>query len=243
MVSSEFKSKLNRQIRDIPKSATSARKVLDRLRPLLNKYHGGMPVGFLAAIASFESGGKMSSRGDSSLGEVGIFQITSSFPGKVGLPAASRFEEEVNVFLGCLEYQMMAVEMWKANPRISRGTVDNWKLARLAFAIGAGGTRTLLARSGANSYGELTDYVNRTGGTSLGKQSASKVWFRVNIINVLWDIGKLVQAPLFVGMPQQVPAPPGRSYKLPSSVSPYLPNPLQGALIALTMGLAAILLA
>lgn len=243
MVSSEFKSKLNRQIRDIPQNAVRAKGVYDRLSPLLNKFHGGMPVGFLAAIASFESGGKMSSRGDSQLGEVGIFQITSSFPGKVGLPAASRFIEEVNVFLGCLEYQIMAIEMWLANPKIPLGTADSWKLARLAFAIGAGGTRTLLSKSGARSYAELTDYVDRVGGVALGRQSASKVWFRVNIINVLWDVGQRVVPPIFIGAPVKIPNPSIGSYTLPSSVAKYLPSSLRGPLVALVLGSAAILIA
>lgn len=243
MVSSEFKSKLDRQISGIPKNALRARDVYDRLAPLLDRYHGGMPVGFLAAIASFESGGKMSSRGDASLGEVGIFQITRSFPPKVGLPADSRFTEAVNVFLGCLEYQMMAVEMWLANPRIGLGTPDNWKLARLAFAIGAGGTRKLLASSGASSYAGLADYVDRVGGVPLGRQSAGKVWFRVHVINVLWEVGNLARPIFSVGAPVKIPNPPTGSYTLPASIAPYLPSSFRGPLIALALGGAAILLA
>ena len=202
-----------------------------------------MPSGFLAAIASFESGGKMSSTGDVGLGEVGIFQITSSFPPKVGLPAESRRDKETNVFLGCLEYQIMAVEMHLANPRIPLGTIDNWKLARLAFAIGAGGTRTLLKQSGAGSWDGLVAYVDRVGGVSLGSQSASKVWFRVHVINVLWDIGKLVNPPFWIGTPVKIPDPPVGAYTLPSSVAAYLPSPLTGFLIALSIGGVAILLA
>jgi hypothetical protein len=202
-----------------------------------------MSAGFLAAIASFESGGKMSSRGDSSLGEVGIFQITRTFPQKVGLPADSRFDEATNIFLGCIEYQMMAVEMWLANPHIRLGTVDNWKLARLAFAIGAGGTRKLLANSGAGSYAELVAYVDRVGGVSLGRQSAGKIWFRVHVIDVLWDIGQLAKPSFWIGAPVKIPNPPVGPYTLPSSRASYLPSPLHGVLIALGLGSAAILLA
>ncbi len=243
MVSSEYKSKLNRQIRDIPKNAERARGVYDRLSPLLNKYRGGMSAGFLAAIASFESGGKMSSRGDATLGEVGIFQITRNFPSKVGLPANSRFDEATNIFLGCIEYQMMAIQMWLSNPRISLGTVDNWKLARLAFAIGAGGTRKLLSRSNATSYAELVEYVDRVGGVSLGRQSAGKIWFRVRVIDVLWDVGQLAKPSFWIGSPVKIPNPPTGAYTLPSSVASYLPSPLRGVLIALGLGSAAILLA
>lgn len=202
-----------------------------------------MPAGFLAAIASFESGGKMSSVGDASLGEIGIFQITASFPPKVGLPADSRRNEETNVFLGCLEYQIMAVKMFFAAPAIRLGSVDNWKLARLAFAVGEGGTRKLLQQSGAHSYADLLDYLDRTGGVSLGQQSAGKVWFRAHVINVLWEIGQKVRPSFGAGAPVKIPNPPAGAYTLPSDVAAYLPSPLRGPLIGLGIGVAAILLA
>jgi hypothetical protein len=243
VVSSEFKNKLSRQIADIPKNAERARGVYDRLSPLLNKYRGGMSAGFLAAIASFESGGKMSSTGDATLGEVGIFQITRSFPPKVGLPADSRRDEETNVFLGGIEYQIMAVKMFLSAPAIRLGTIDNWKLARLAFSIGEGGTRKLLNQSGARSYAELVAYVDKVGGAPLGRQSASKVWFRVKVIDVLWEIGQLVKPSLWVGAPVKLPNPPAGAYTLPADVAPYLPSPWRGPLIGAGIGAAAILLA
>jgi len=243
VVSSEYKSKLQRQINDIPRNAERASGVYSRLSPLLNRYRGGMSAGFLAAIASFESGGKMSSQGDSTLGEVGIFQITKSFPAKVGLDAGSRFNEENNVFLGCIEYQMMAVEMWLARPSIGLGTVDNWKLARLAFSIGAGGTRTLLKKSGANSWRQLVDYVDRVGGMSLGRQSAGKVWFRVHVIDVLWEIGQLVKPSFWIGSPVKIPKPPAGDYTLPANVAQYMPSSWRGPVIGLGLGAALILIA
>jgi hypothetical protein len=243
VVSSEFKNKLSQQIANIPKNTESARRVYDRLASLLNKYHGGMPAGFLAAIASFESGGKMSSVGDAVLGEIGIFQITSTFPPQVGLPANSRKDEETNVFLGCLEYQIMAVKMFLAAPAIGLGGVDNWKLARLAFSVGEGGTRTLLKQSGARSWRQLVDYVDRVGGTPLGRQSASVVWFRVRVIDVLWDIGQRVKPSFLVGAPVKIPNPPAGPYTLPKDVAAYLPSPWRGPLIGLGIGVAAILLA
>jgi hypothetical protein len=243
VATSEFQSKLNQQIQDIPRNVTKALEVYNRLSRSLNRYHGGMPVGFLAAIASFESGGKMSSVGDASLGEIGIFQITSSFPPKVGLPAESRKNEETNIFLGCLEYQIMAVEMWLANTTIRLGSDDNWKLARLAFAVGPGGTRKLLASSGANSYSQLVDYIDRTGGISLGGQSAGKVWFRVRVIDVLWEVGRRVQPMSTSGAPVKLPNPPIGKYSLPSNVAAYIHSPLRGPLIALTLASALLFLA
>ena len=243
MVSTEYKNKLSKQINSIPNNAQRASDVYVRLAPLLNKYKGGMPAGFLAAIASFESGGKMSSRGDSTLGEVGIFQITKSFPPKVGLASNTRFEEENNVFLGCLEYQIMAIQMWLAHPQIPLGSSDSWKLARLAFAIGSGGTRKLLQASQARSYKELAAYVDKVGGVSLGRQSASKVWFRVHVIDVLWQIGQLVNPSFWIGAPVKIPKPPAGPYIIPDSVVKYLPSPWRGPLIGLGIGTAALLLA
>jgi hypothetical protein len=242
-ISSEFKNKLSRQINDIPKNANRAQGVYDRLAPLLNKYRGGMPAGFLAAIASFESGGKMSSTGDAALGEIGIFQITRTFPKKVGLPAESRRDKETNVFLGGIEYQIMAVRMHLASPVIPLGTADNWKLARLAFAVGEGGTRKLLRLSGARSYAELASFVTRAGGVPLGRQSAGKVWFRVQVIEVLWAIGQLVKPSFWIGSPVKIPNSPAGAYTLPKDVAPFLPSPLRGPLIGLGIGATAIILA
>lgn len=230
-VSTSFQNKLANQISDIPRNAERARAVYSRLGPLLERYRGGMPAGFLAAIASFESGGKMSSRGDSTLGEVGIFQITKSFPGKVGLPAGSRFEEEVNVFLGGIEYQIMAVEMFLANPRIKLGTPDNWKLARLAFAVGPGGTKKLMQASNASSWSDLVRYVDKKGGIPLGRQSAGKVWFRVNIIDVLWKVGQRVKPVFVVQAPVRLPNSPAGPYTLPKKVASYIPSPWQAPFI------------
>lgn len=222
----------------MPREVERTRAVLDRLGPLLRRYHGGMPVGFLAAIATFESGGKMSSRGDATLGEVGIFQITRTFPPKVGLSADSRFDEETNVFLGCIEYQIEALQMHLAAPAISMATADNWKLARLAFAIGSGGTKKLLEKSGARSYKQLVDFMDQTGGVPLGRQSAGKVWFRVKIIDVLWDIGMIAQPPAFIGAPVKIPNPPVGAYTLPRGID--LPSPMRGPLIAAGIGVAAL---
>lgn len=235
-VPTRFETKLAKQISDIPRNAERARAVYDRLEPLLERYKGGMPSGFLAAIANFESGGKMSSRGDASLGEVGIFQVTRTFPPKVGLPAGSRFNTETNVFLGALEYQIMAVKMFLANPAIPLGTEDNWKLSRLAFSVGPAGTRKLLELSGARSWRDLVDFVDRTGGVSLGRQSPGKVWFRVKVIDVLWRIGLRVRTPFLIRSPVKIPNPPEGPYTIPEDVAKYMPSPMQAPFIVASLG-------
>jgi hypothetical protein len=235
-----YADKLRERRAQIPARAEKARAIYRDLKPLLSRYHGGMPVGFLAAIAQWESGGKMSSRGDPALGEVGIFQITSSFPREIGWPPDSRYEKEYNVFLGCLEYQIEAVQMFLASG-IALGSEDNWKLARLAFAVGSPGTRRLLRASGATTYRQLLGYLDRTGGVALGKQSAGLVWFRAHSVNILWEIGKQVRAP-FPSAPVQIPAPPGTSYQLPGDLNRYLIPRWTQILIAATVFGGALLI-
>lgn len=202
-------------------------------------------MGFLAAIAQWESGGKMSSSGDPSLGEVGYFQITGTFPPKVGIPAEKRREPEVNVFLGCLEYQIEAVRMKLHNPLVSLGTADSWKLARLAFAVGSAGTKQLITNAMPRMHGQVfsavRDYVNRTGGISLGSQSAGKVWYRVHAIDLQWLIGKQVFPYLDIGAPVKIPAPPETPYTLPNDVAPFMPSPLRGPLLAAGLGILSFL--
>jgi hypothetical protein len=232
----EWQSKLQKRIDSVPSRVVDARRTFAEIGPWLHRYHGGMPMGFLAAIAQWESGGKMSSTGDAVLGEVGYFQITSTFPPKVSVPAAKRYEPEVNVFLGCLEYQIEAVRMKLHHPLVSLGSSDSWKLARLAFAIGTNGTQQLITAARPWAHGRVFEavrrYVDEVGGVSLGRQSAGKVWYRVHSVDLQWQIGQQVFPYLDMGAPVKIPAPPETPYTLPADVAPHLPSPLRGPLVA-----------
>lgn len=244
MATSEWQAKLQTQIANLPRRVEHARQIYQELGGWLWKYHGGVPVGFLAAVIQFESGGKMSSRGDPSLGEVGYFQITSSFPPKVGLPAGSRFDAETNIFLGCLEYQMSAVEMAMAVPQLQLGTADSWKVARLAFAIGAGGTKKLIQAANpvpGDVFGAIKRYVDRTGGVALGSQSAGKVWFRVHAIDLQWATGIQIFPLIGWGAPVTIPSPPTGDYTLPAEIARYMPSKFRGDLLAVGLGALAFL--
>lgn len=206
----------------VPTRINEARKIYQNLRLYLHRYHGGMPIGFLAAIAQYESGGRMGATGDASLDEVGIYQITASFPPKIGIPPSLRYQTEGNVFLGCLEYNLQAAELInRYRAVLVPGSTDMWKLARLSFAIGAAGTRKLLdsalsdgdARPGY-CFGGIRSWVRRTGGIPLGSQSAGKVWLRVHAVDVQWQVGDAV-FPAFPGPPHVIPSPSGISYKIP----------------------------
>lgn len=185
------------------------------------KYRGGMDPGFLAAIAEWESGGKMGSSGDAKLGEVGFFQIENSTPGKFSARDV-RHSPEGNIFLACLEYNATANRLAQEFPAlIWNGSVDQWKMARLAFAIGYGGTRSCIEaakpRPGA-CYAGIQDWADRTGAKSLGAQSASKVWFRIHAVDVQWSIGMNVAPFAGVGVPSKIPSPSGVSYQIPERI-------------------------
>jgi hypothetical protein len=233
-VSATWATRYQNDLASIRAKAGDSHAILNRLRPLLTRYHGGAPLGFLAAMIRHESGGKMSSQGDDSLGEVGYFQVTSSFPGKVGVAADVRRTEEGNVFLGCLEYQILDART--AQYGAAPGTADSWKIARLGFAIGEGGTRTLLKRAGSTRYEDLIRVVDETGGIPLGSQEAGKVWYRVRAVELLWWEGQLVDPAFWYGEPRRIPAPSGITYRFPQDVAPYFNGGI--ARLAIGFGLA-----
>lgn len=228
----------------------NARTLLVKYGSWLRRYHGGLPVGIFAAIMEMESGGKMGAPGDVSLGEVGFYQITSSFPAEVGLPAESRYDPETNVFLGGLEYQVEAAKAAKQWPGIvTKGSVDQWKLARLSFAIGWGGTRDFVTRAFADSssgspYQRVLRYADKTGGRPYGSQSATKVWYRVHVVDYNFRVGQQVSSG-FYGPPQIIPAPPKYPrYTFPASLLPFTGKPGNiGLVVAATLAFVGYALA
>lgn len=197
----------------------------------LERYHGGLPVGVLAAIMLMESGGKMDAPGDVSLGEVGLYQITASFPTRVGLPAQSRYDAQTNVFLGSLEYQLGAAEAkqrWGA--LVALGSQDNWKLSRLAFAVGASGARRLVEAAQAKGLvhqGAVFDgvraLVDSGGSFALSSgQPADKVRYRVHAIDHNFKVGLMIRPGFFTGPMTLPPAPGAESYQIPIELRPYM---------------------
>ncbi len=220
--------------------------IYNELGRWIETYRGGMPAGFAAAAIQWESNGQMGATGDVGLGEAGYFQITSSFPPSVGVPAAARLQPEANVFLGLLEYQIESVKMKLAEPAVELGSVDAWKLARLAFAIGSGGCKTLLKESGPHTrgrvYEKLRAYIDQIGGRAFGSQSAGLVWYRVHTVDLVWDMGQAI-TPGAGGPPTTVPSPPGLSYTLPLTVRPFFRAPTSPLVaVAAVLALGAIYL-
>lgn len=241
----EWRAKLAEKVNGFPSLVKNARATYTRLRPWITRYRGGMPAGVLATIAQLESGGSMDSAGDASLGEVGYFQITSSFPSSIGVDPAKRYDPETNVFLGGVEYQIEAVRMANAWPAVTLGTLDSWKLARLAFAIGGPGTKKLLAAArpafAGQAFAGVKAWADATGAMALGSQSAGKVWYRIHLTELIFQAGMFV-APAFFSDPTRVPAPAGISYRFPNDVANYFhASPLR-AMVALAAGTALIVI-
>lgn len=216
----------------IARAAQRAQTLLEQYRPWIDKYKGGMPAGWAAAIMYWESDGNFNAPGDASLGEVGYYQVAAYVPPIFGLPADARLDPETNVFLGLLEYQY-EVARWKAQfPELVKiASDDAWKLARLTFSIGGGGAFGLakLAAPYASPgmlYDAIAAYVRANGGVQLGSQSAAQVWFRVLSIESQWEVGRRAGPALEVaGPPEWVPAPPGRQYSVPQPFAQFFVKP------------------
>jgi hypothetical protein len=227
-------------------SVSEVKAIYQKYRSPLLRYRAGAPAGFLAAIMAHESGGRIDSRGDPTLGEVGLFQIENSFVDKIGVPRDLRLDVDGSIWLGGLEYAIRAVEMYLAYPRlIALGSEDSWKLARSSFAIGSGGTKSLIEaatgghrRHAGDVFGAIRRHVNSGGAVKLGSQSAEKVQKRVNAIDEQWRVGIQV-AGAYYGAPELPPAPRGVSYTLPKAVKPYLASPAKQLLIVAGLAGAA----
>lgn len=194
------------------------KQLLNQYKPWIDRYRGGMPGGFAAAIMAIESNGIPTTVGDAALGEYGLYQVAHYIPGTFGLPAEARLQPENNVFFGLMEYQTEVINWKLAYPAlIDMASADAWKLARLTFAIG-GTARTKLAKLAAPQvpgkvYDAIVQYVDKYGGIALGSQSADKVWYRVKMIQHQWEIGQAVQ-PDAPTVPLFVPDPPAGKYVL-----------------------------
>ncbi len=223
-----------------------AKAIYDQLGVWIDKYarpvvrddeviRGGLPAGWVTAIIQHESGGNFGAPGDPSLGEVGFMQVAAYVPGQFDLPPEARMDPESNIAIGCLEYELEAV-LWL-------GTDDSWKLARLAFAVGRGGSHQLasLAKQALGGlttgdvYHDIVKYVATSGGVPLGSQSASKVAARVIDIDRQWAIGQAVSAGIS-GPPMLIPDPPAGPYTIPAEAAPFFVEPLSGTLLLVLGG-------
>ncbi len=225
--------------------------LLDRYGAWIERYRGGLPAGWMASIMLHESGGNFGAPGDPSLGEIGFYQVTKYFPPEVGLPADSRFDPETNVFLGALNYQVEATRMQAHFPTlVVKGSEDQWRLARLAFAIGAGGARSLVKKALASGnvhrghvYDAIRTMVDGGGAIAAGSQSADKVWYRVHVVDYNFRVGREV-SPGFFGPPQVIP-PPSKypRYTYPKDLLPFTGKPTSGLLTVAALAVVAAILA
>lgn len=203
-------------------SVASAASVYAKYKPLIDRYKGGMPGGFVAAIVQHESGGRTDAQGDPSLGEWGLLQVGTYTPEQFGWPADTRYDVANNVWLGCLDVAVRGLRAYLAVPDlIVPGTADFWKCARLSAAVGAAGFRNLVAaaRPGGylkrgNVFAGIKAWAAASGGIQLSSgQPASKVVARINTVEETWVVGQAIDGKF--GGPVLTKAPGGRAYSLP----------------------------
>jgi hypothetical protein len=185
----------------------------------------------MSLICSWESGGTPNLVGDPSIGEYGLFQIASNIPPEFGLPSNARMDPESNVAIASLEYACEAIR-WKIRypALIDLDSADAWKLARLSFAVGRGGSYGLSKLASVSTpgdvYGDIRKWVAENGGVPLGSQSADQVWFRVLSIDLQWRIAGLAAGgDMSLGPPMLIPAPPAGPYTVPTAFFPYFSRP------------------
>lgn len=201
----------------------TAKEFYQREYKNLTRYHGGMPIGFMSAISEFESGGKMSSTGDASIGEAGYLQMTTEVARRFCMDPSIRLTPEGNIFLAGLEYNTDAARLILDFPQyIIPGSQDNWIVARLTNAIGYSGTSKLI-RAANPSYGRVYEgilsFVRKTGAMPLGGQSAEKVVIRVEAVGLVFLVGeRVLPAAVDAGHPRAIPSLPGFHHCLPKSV-------------------------
>jgi hypothetical protein len=231
-------------------AVAQASAVYDQLGEWIDRYHGGIPPGFIAAAITHESGGDFNAPGDPVLGEVGYLQVAAYVPPLFGYPAEARMDPESNIAIGVLEYEMEAAYWAARYPEVMLGTADSWKLARLAFAIGRAGAYQLadMARASQGGltsgdvYHDIVRATSAAGGVALGSQSAAKVLSRVVDIDRQWAIGQAVNgAP--PGPPLYIPDPPAGPYTIPEDAAPYFSQQIPVTIVlAIGLGLVAWLL-
>ncbi len=209
----------------IASAATRVKQLLAQYGTWIDKYRGGIPREWAAAVMRTESDGNFAAPGDPSLGEVGFYQVAAYVPGTFGMPAEVRLTPEGNVFAGLLEYQLDMVK-WKVEypDYVDLASPDAAKLARLSFSVGWGGARALANAaiaggyaSRGNLYGGIRNATTANGGMALGSQSPDQVWFRVLSIDPQWAVADAASptGTVRVGPPTHIPSPPGfGAYKI-----------------------------
>lgn len=218
---------------NIDADVARAKAIYDQLGPWIDRYHGGLPAGWVASIILHESGGNFGAPGDPTLGEIGFLQVASYVPPLFGYDASARSDPESNIAIGVLEYELEAVYWYLALPdAVVLGSDDSWKLARLAFAVGRAGSHQLAqltqaAQGGLTTgdvYHDIARWVASSGGVPLGSQSAAKVAARVLDIDRQWAIGQAIGG--LSGPPILIPDPPAGPYAIPDDAAPYFTEPM-----------------
>lgn len=212
-----FDQRGERLIASIPRRVERTRALIAQWSTYLDRYRGGLRRGVFAAAMQMESDGHAGSQGDASLGEVGLFQITESFPRTLQLDPQLRYRNEWNFYFAGTEYNQAAWRWHQRYPElVGNGSRDAWLLSRLSFAIGNGGAGSHVARALQalpdvarleGAYAALSRFVQQGGARKAGSQSAAKVAYRIAVVcPANFQIGELAE-PAPYGVPVRLSPP------------------------------------
>jgi len=227
--SAYYDARASKLIASIPKRVARTRELITQWPTFLDRYRGGLPRGVFAAVMQMESNGRRAAKGDASLGEVGLFQITEEFPRSLGLDPRLRHDTEWNFYFAGVEYNQAAARWYRRyRSLIEDGSKDAWLLARLSFAIGDGGARHHVERAlqahrdvaqRDGVYAALATLVRQGGARRAGSQSAAKVAYRIAVVcPVNFEIGDKAE-PGHYGLPVKL-SPPPNGTRIRSAGSP-----------------------
>lgn len=204
---------------DVPKIARDAAAIYQKWGRLINRYHAGYPPALLAVRIEIESGGKMGSPGDQSLGEVGLLQVTAGTEDEYGVAECTRCTAEGNAFLGALDYNVDAVRINQRYPGLVADQRELYTFATLPFVIGWGGANWVYSRVPRPiSYDGVVKWTQGQLAAGkipkLGSQSPGKVAYRVKAVGLMAQAAELASQKYGISNEPGVPAIP----PLPSSI-------------------------
>lgn len=235
---------------EIRQQAVDAVKIYQRDQKLYDAFHGGIPMGLLISTIQGESGGRMTAKGDASIGEYGIMQVTSYNDKTTGrwegieaefrVPRDSRKNKVGNIFLGCAAFNAEATRLQLKFPGLITNYTDLYKLSHLVYAVGRPGTYRLLGlaklSTSSDVYGDLLSWAQKS--LAAGKlpqlskaQPPAKVWRRLMAADTRWKIAVASGLPMSAGPPVLPATPPSITrFTIPSDIAGHIKQQAPGAL-------------
>ena len=145
---------------DIPKIARESAAIYQRWKPMIDRYHGGMPAALLAVRMWVESRGTDDQRIGSDTA-TGVLSVTRNQEIRFGVPVDSRMVPENNVFLAAARNNVDTLLFTLRYPGLARSLADAYVFGgQLVSAIGTGAAAYLFKRAPrGQTYDAFTKWV------------------------------------------------------------------------------------